>query len=487
MSKKHFIAIEDGVSPCQVLQRGADDHVDIRFAGSTTVPNGTEVEARLLRFGQAMSCFPWSGVGLVEGGAFDGLVSGVPAGGPYALEVRAVEKEAVLAAGACAGILVGDLWVLAGQSNMEGCGRLDAPEVEEPTPLVHAFDMSDRWLIACEPLHWRVDSVDAAHWPGPRKPTEEEALLYHRDRPTGVGPGLAFAREIVRHTAVPIGLVPCAIGGTSMDQWSPARVKLGGKSLYGAMLRRFGAVGSHVKGVLWYQGESDAAPGLVDNYATKFSQFVRGLRRDFEQPDLPVLSVQIGRIFVPHPTHLDWNGVQETQRKCAEKMRNTDMVPAVDLTMDDHVHVSTAGQKRLGERLAVVALRRVYGWGNLKVGPRLESVELKRDDTVRVRYQEVNSRLLPLGEVSGFSVRDAKARDLSLIYKAQVDPDALDTVVLSLKEHVPAGAFLWYGFGPAPFCNLTDELDMGAPVFGPRLLRKEDRSAASGIHASRAE
>ena len=206
-----------------------------------------------------------------------------------------------------------------------------------------------------------------------------------------------------------------------------------------------------------------------------------------EQPDLPVLSVQIGRIFVPHPTHLDWNGVQETQRKCAEKMRNTDMVPAVDLTMDDHVHVSTAGQKRLGERLAVVALRRVYGWENLKVGPRLESVELKRDDTVRVRYQEVNSRLLPLGEVSGFSVRDAKARDLSLIYKAQVDPDALDTVVLSLKEHVPAGAFLWYGFGPAPFCNLTDELDMGAPVFGPRLLRKEDRSTASGIHASRAE
>ena len=270
--------------------------------------------------------------------------------------------------------------------------------------------MSDRWLLACEPLHWRVDSVDPAHWPGPRKPSDEEVLLYHRDRPTGVGPGLAFAREMVRHTAVPIGLVPCAVGGTSMDQWSPARVKLGSKSLYGAMMRRFEAVGSQVKGVLWYQGESDASPGLPDTYPTKFSHFVRALRRDFSQPDLPVICVQLARVIIPQATHLDWNAVQETQRRCAEKIRNTDLVPAVDLPMDDFIHVSTAGQKKLGERLAVVALRRLYGWENLKVGPRLDSVELKSDATIRVRYREVNSRLLPAGEVSGFSVATPRPR-----------------------------------------------------------------------------
>ena len=313
--------------------------------------------------------------------------------------------------------------------------------------------------------------MDSAHWPGPRQPSDEEVTLYHRDRPTGVGPGLAFAREILRHTAIPIGLIPCAVGGTSMDQWSPARVKLGSKSLYGAMLRRFRAVGARVKGVLWYQGESDASPGLPDTYATKFSHFVRALRRDFDQGDLPVLCVQIGRFFMPQATHLDWNAVQETQRKCCEKIRGTELVPAVDLPMDDAIHVSSAGQKRLGERLAVVALRRIYGWTNLQVGPRLESVEPKSDGTIRVRYREVNSRLLPAGEISGFSVRDAEGMDLGLAYRAQVDPNALDTVVLRLNGPLPAGAFLWYGFGPAPFCNLTDELDMGAPVFGPRLLR----------------
>ena len=87
-----------------------------------------------LRYGQPMPDFPWGDVGDVERGGFAGVVSGVPAGGPYALEVRAMDKAAVLATGACAGILVGDLWVLAGQSNMEGVGRLDAPEVEEPSP-----------------------------------------------------------------------------------------------------------------------------------------------------------------------------------------------------------------------------------------------------------------------------------------------------------------------------------------------------------------
>ena len=139
MSKKHFIAIEGGVKPCQVLQRGPDGRADVRFSGSTTAPNGTTVDARLLRFGHPMPGYTWEEVGTVERGAFEAMLPGVPAGGPYTLEVRAVEKATVLATGACAGILVGDLWILAGQSNMEGCGRLDAPEIEEPSPLVHSF------------------------------------------------------------------------------------------------------------------------------------------------------------------------------------------------------------------------------------------------------------------------------------------------------------------------------------------------------------
>ena len=195
---------------------------------------------------------------------------------------------------------------------------------------------------------------------------------------------------------------------------------------------------------------SDASPGLPDTYATKFSHFVRALRRDFGQPELPVFCVQIGRIVIPQATHLDWNAVQETQRRCAEKIRRRDLVPAVDLPMDDFIHLCAAGQKKLGERLAVVALRRMYGWDKLKVGPRLDSVEVKSDATIRVRYREVNSRLLPAGEVSGFNVRNAEAEDLCLIFRAQVDPSAPDTVVLRPEGAAAAGRVPLYGLGPPP-------------------------------------
>ncbi len=248
MSKRYYIAIEEGASPYQVFQRGPENSADIRFAGTTTAPNGTAVQARLLRYGKPTGRFGWDEVCKVSRGGFNGLLPAVPTGGEHTLEVRAIDHGGALATALCPGILVGDLWVMGGQSNMQGRGRLDAPEVEEPHTLVHAFDMSDRWLIAREPLHWRLDSPDPAHWPELRQPTDDERLAQHKGRTDGVGPGLAFAGEVVRQAGVPIGLVPCAVGGTSMEQWDPEQVKLGGRSLYGAMLRRVDAVGGRVRG-----------------------------------------------------------------------------------------------------------------------------------------------------------------------------------------------------------------------------------------------
>ena len=54
--------------------------------------------------------------------------------------------------GGAKNVLVGDLWVLAGQSNMEGVGGL--VEVETPHPLVHSFQSRETWAVAEEPLHW---------------------------------------------------------------------------------------------------------------------------------------------------------------------------------------------------------------------------------------------------------------------------------------------------------------------------------------------
>ena len=254
--------------------------------------------------------FDWASIGKVQKLKWSGDVKRVPAGGPYRLEVRLQGAESTIS---IANLLVGDLWVLAGQSNMEGLGELI--EVQQPSPQVHGFDMADRWGVAEEPLHTLVNAADPVHWPlnaqrQPERLTGERLETFVVSRKKGAGLGLPFAVEMVQRTGIPIGLIPCAHGGTSMDQWSPALKNREGESLYGSMYRRVQAVGGQVKGVLWYQGESDANPTAAPQFLAKFEAFVKAMRSDFNQPDLPFYYVQIGR-HIDKTNFAEWNKVQE--------------------------------------------------------------------------------------------------------------------------------------------------------------------------------
>ena len=372
------------------------------------------------------------------------------------------------AAAAIEHILVGDLWVLAGQSNMQGVG--DLIDVEAPSPLVHSFDMADRWQVAEEPLHWLFESVDPVHWRDLTDPEERkrQAEQQRQTRTKGAGLGLAFANEMVRRTGVPVGLVPCAHGGTSMDQWDPALKDEGGSSLYGAMIRRVQAVGGPIKGVLWYQGESDAL-GAPADFAAKFEAFIPTLRSDAQQPDLPFYYVQIGR-FVRDVDPSGWNTVQEAQRRAAETIAHTAMVASVDLPLDDAIHISTAGLKRLGIRLAKIACRDLFDQDGVTPGPRLKQVALEEDHVLRVTFEGVNGHLAPATHIAGFSIHAADGTKLPLFFEAMTDRDQPDCVLLKLTGEVPEGASLSYGQGMDPYANLRDAQDMAVPVFGPVML-----------------
>ncbi len=90
----------------------------------------------------------------------------------------------------------------------------------------------------------------------------------------GVGPDLFFAKQIVRATGRKVALVPCALGATSMAEWSPALKSKGGASLYGSMLERIAMVSGKVKGLLWYQGEGETGPGLQEPFEKTWLNFV---------------------------------------------------------------------------------------------------------------------------------------------------------------------------------------------------------------------
>ncbi len=468
--------ITGGIEPFAVYQRSEKGTADLKFHG--VAPAGGPIEARLLKGRRLVEGFDWMVVGQARGGAFEASLAGVPAGGEYTVEVRQKDRLGNVAAHAdVSGILVGDIWILAGQSNMEGVG--DLANVEEPSPLVHNFTMAHRWELATEPLHWLIDSPDPVHSGNGLKDLDESGRRQRRaaaraNRRKGSGLGLAFAKELSRRTGVPIGLVSAAHGGTSMTQWDPAGRDKGGETLYGSMFKQVKNAGGKVKGVLWYQGESDANPEAVEKFAERFRGLVAAFRGDIGPKDLPFYSVQIGRYVSPNAPE-NWNRIQDLQRLAAKEIPGTAVVSVIDLELDDAIHVGVEGLKRAGRRLAKIAHRELFGAKSIERGPQPESIKAEAGGrAIRIQLSGVNRRLLPAapGQVDGFSIRKKDGTVLPLIFNAQVDPAAPAAVVLKLNAAVPEDAFLHYGAGLDPTCNLVDDEDMAAPVFGPAAIAR---------------
>ncbi len=418
-----------------------------------------------------------------EGGA---LVN-VPTGGPYNVTLFVESGDGTATGTEVGPVFVGDLWVLAGQSNMEGAG--DLIDVAPPDDRVVLLGTDGHWKRAEEPLHWLVDSPDPVHSGDPAT-RAERSEKQHRERVKGAGLGLPFAAALAHSINVPIGLVACAHGGTSMAQWDPAKKGDGGNSLYGSMLRQFQFAGGKVKGVLWYQGESDANPDAAQIYPEAFANFIGAVRADFGQPDLPFYLVQIGR-FIRDGDPAPWNAVREAQRLIPDRVPFTAVVSVMDLELDDLIHVGTQGLKRTGRRLALVALHELFGQ-SYGTTPTLDRVVKGAGNTLVVKFKGVNSDpqahypgfggmgggnimashsadpggLRPARHIAGFSIRKEDGTPMPLIYEAAVGP-ARDSVVLKLTAPVPEGASLWYGYGYDPQCDLTDALDMAVPAFGP--------------------
>ena len=369
----------------QVFQHNVNGRAVIPLALDESAKDATLVDAAVV----AESQDPTNNKQLADRVTlFEGKLVGVPVGGPYKVNL-AIKKNNQLVMKEVGPVFVGDLWVLAGQSNMEGMG--DLIDVTPPHPMVMSLGMNGKWARAEEPLHWRVNSPDPVHSGHPNDHAGRSAQQ-HRTRSKGAGLGLPFAVALVEQTRVPIGLVACAHGGTSMEQWNPAKKPEGGNSLYGSFLRQIQLAGGKVKGVLWYQGESDALGGDAWKvYHRVFADFIASVRADLNQPDLPFYYVQIGR-FIKDGDPKGWNAVQEVQRRLPERVTNIGVVSVIDLELDDSIHVGTHGLKRTGARLARIAERELFGQISATT-PSLDRVSRGTNNTLIVKFKGVNMRI----------------------------------------------------------------------------------------------
>jgi len=453
------LQVTKGATDYQVFQRGPGNAATLKLEGAASAAAGKSVEARLVAAGRTVAGFDWKSAGKVNGATWTATLANVPTGGPYRLDLRVAGAGAVTSV---ANLLVGDLWLLAGQSNMEGVGNLE--DLPLPSALVNSLDMTDTWLAASDPLHRLPDSNNRVNWrknaQGQPAKLEGEALAtFIANRKKGAGVGLPFALEMVRRTGVPVGLIPCAHGGTSMAQWDPALKDKGGDSLYGGMVRRFQLAGGLVKGVLWYQGESDASPTAGPIFEEKFRSFIQAVRKDFAQPDLPFLYVQIGR-HVTSASAVHWNLVQNAQLNVESQLPNALMTGCTDCELDDGIHVGTDDHRLLAMRLANLAT------ASVKRGPRPVSAKVKGAKIV-VEFAEVNGRLVHKGRLNGFTLHAPDGTPVPMIYRQRVSAQDPNIVELLFGGKLPEGVTLQHGAGRDPYLNLRDEAGMPAPVFGP--------------------
>jgi hypothetical protein len=228
-----------------------------------------------------------------------------------------------------------DLYLLIGQSNMAGRGAVEDQD-RKPHPQVFALNKNKEWVPAVDPIHF------------------DKKLA-------GVGPGRTFGIVMAEHAPkASIGLIPCAVGGTSIRKWVP-----GGEDTktethpYDDMLARLRVAMKRgtVKGIIWHQGEADAKMGERGTYDDALAELIGRVRAECGDPDIPFVIGQLGQ-FEGKPWSDGRKKVDAAQQQVAKTVPHCAFVSSKGLVdRGDQTHFSAPSARVLGERFAQEMIR----------------------------------------------------------------------------------------------------------------------------------
>jgi sialate O-acetylesterase len=396
-----------------------------------------------------------------------------PAGGPFTLTIRAgntVEFD---------DILIGDLWVASGQSNMElplkgydpvtqvqdSAKEIAAANYPQMRMLLVQHDASDFPLNDAKTSGWSVCNPESA--------TNFSAVAYF------------FGRAILQQERVPIGLIDATWGGspaeawTSLDtlgsdaalmpvfanravrmdneqawqrldaaganaaslqtgperEWHSAQVSWHPAALYNAMIAPF--IPLPIRGVIWYQGESNSQPGMFPLYSRLFPALIRDWRTHWHQSDLPFLFVQLSA-YGGSPND-NWGALRQAQFDTLH-LANTGMAVTIDIGNERNVH--PANKQDVGARLALLARSIAYKETLVSSGP-LFRYAYPDGSTMHVYFHN-SAGLNSKGPVESFEVAGADG-----VFRTGLAKIEGDSVSVS-SPAVPAPRFVRYAWANYP-------------------------------------
>lgn len=222
------------------------------------------------------------------------------------------------------------VFIMAGQSNMAGRGFVE-PQDTISNRKILTIDKSMNWIYAKEPLNFYEPSM------------------------AGLDCGMSFAGKLLDSVpeGIKVAVIPCAVGGSSIEQWLYNETHRGVKLLENFEEKvKFAEKYGRIKGILWHQGESNAKSELIPKYAQRLDSLIVSFRGIVKNDSLPVILGELGSYAEPEEKQVRWDSINSITHAVA-KNKNVSVVVTNDLKdKGDKVHFGTESQRELGERYA---------------------------------------------------------------------------------------------------------------------------------------
>ncbi len=438
-----------------------------------------------------------------KNGTWEVPLKATPAGGPFTLVIAGTNTITL------EDVLVGDVWICSGQSNMgwpvDKSRDAESEIAAADFPQIRSYILYPNVALAPQGDangQWRIIS--------PETVGNVSAVAYY------------FGREIHRDIEVPVGLISTAWGGTPIESWmSPgassrseafAQLKADwaddvakqGAAIYSfytnrgddriekpettrglgpapnvpsltynAMIAPLGRMG--IKGAIWYQGESNADRAY--QYRELMTTLIDDWRGQFRQGDFPFIITQLAnfkeRASEPGPSA--WAELREAQA-LATRLPEVGLATIIDIGEGDNIH--PANKQDVGYRLAQSALNIAYGKHVLPAGPTYAGMKIK-GNTIEIRYDNVGGGLTTWNRDSGENVFSDGREEPPLTGFAIAGEDQKfvwararieGKKILVSSETVDKPVAVRHGWADNPACNLYNtESVVGASYKKPHL------------------
>jgi sialate O-acetylesterase len=409
-----------------------------------------------------------------DDGKWHVMLDALPVGGPHELSVQG--KNLVK----FADVLVGEVWICSGQSNMQwSVNASNDPDLERAAARFPKIRMVNVPQVGTQEPQWNFQGK----WQvcAPETVGNFSAVGYF------------FGRQLHQTLDVPVGLINNAWGGSACEAWvrrdllaSDAKYKtlmeswtqreaqfealskkaeltedekkqLNGlrgpmsgnarpANIYNGVLKSH--LGYGIRGAIWYQGESNASRAY--QYRDLFPLMIDSWRKEWGQGDFPFYWVQLAdfRAERPEPAESDWAELREAQTMTMSRLPNTGEAVIIDIGEGKDIHPKN--KVDVGRRLARWALAKDYGVNIPFQSPRFKSAETS-GGKMTLTFDHVGGGWRPfdVAEPRGFAIA---GEDRKFVWaSAKVLPDGR-IEVWSDKVGVPVA--VRYAWADNPVCNM---------------------------------